>query len=169
MASIKVRLKKALDGGPLGIAQGGGWFTEGHWAIHRDVLIEQGLALSEPVIDALILKAMGFETEEGPTAKSAARIFKQKGELIPFATTGVLFQSVFTSRLLHCKEHDLNVWVQDYFLYLLCADPLGLTLYAQHPPEGKQVDTALVDSLTAPQFAVMPIRTPIHIDYHGHV
>lgn len=169
MASIKVRLKKALDGGPLGIAQGGGWITEGHWVIHRSILIQQGLDLGEPDGDSAILTAMGFETEKGPTAKSVERIVKQKGKLIPFKATGVLFQSVFTSRLLHCAEHDLNVWVQDYFLRLLGEVPEELTLYAKRPPEGKQVDTALVDSLKDPQFAVMPIRTPIHIDYHGHV
>ncbi|MCH7577309.1 MAG: hypothetical protein IH822_05895 [Chloroflexi bacterium] len=157
-SSIKVRLKRALRVTERQLQIGkDGWLTNGHFAIHRGVLIAQGLKLGEIDSDENVLSAMGVDVKHDDGGPNCSKL-KPKTNLVELEITRMSWQEpdVGTTVVIQSGTDGFSVFVQLVYLQLLADSPYGTKMVAEDAwsplmPKGEPWDG---------QFIVMPMKPP---------
>ncbi len=153
--NIKARLKRALKTAEneLQMAKDG-WVTNGHFAIHRGVLISQGLDLpTEVSADDTFFRGLGIAVRDngGADGPDCEKV-KPTGSLHKVTVTRMLWESAESGTLV-CVQGDsgaFSTFVKLDYLKLMADKPWGLEL------EGKDALSSLVG--LEGSFIVMPVR-----------
>ena len=155
MASMKVRLKKACKGREMMISKDGKWLTEGHFAIHRGMLIEQGLELPEDTNnDGAVYKALGLNLiDRAPDVDKILDSLKGHATVELLATE---FRVVNELTLTILSSEDLTAFVQTMYIDLV---PVGTT-FATYISRGDKGEAKNSIFSKVKRFIVMPVRNP---------
>ena len=155
MASIKVRLKKACKGKEVMISKCGGWMTQGHFAIERSLLIEQGLVLpAEQGGDATFYKGLGLDlVGRNPDVSKILEPLNQHKTVDLYVTEYLALHGPLTMSILSGDE--VTAFVQTSYIDLVGEG----TIFETYISKG---DYGLLNVIRSKdeRFVVMPVKKP---------
>ena len=159
--NIKVRLKRALkvSGQELQIAKDG-WLTNGHFAIHRGLLISQGMELGAVEDDRVFLAGLGIAVAPPDRCPDLSKVTPKKN-LTKVEVTRISHSTEGGMECSIVSGENFSSFVQTAYLELLGNDIYGTVL------EGEDAMSALVGA--GESFVVMPTRPPENAGEHFRI